>query len=156
MHEGGTLKTQLDAELDRVAKLDAENRALRLDVQDLSRQVQTLLKEVYSNEANANSSYYPAGGEARQGSLLIGNVGDEFYRNTDDVISENLVTFRNIAELQLRNKQLLAVVRQLSDDRSKEVENQTTMLHQESKVAVQSALKELEELKGQRNRQVPL
>ena len=39
----------------------------------------------------------------------------------DDVISENLVTFRDITELQTRNVQLLRVVRQLSASRSEDM-----------------------------------
>ncbi len=38
-----------------------------------------------------------------------------------DVISENLVTFRDIVELQSRNTQLLRVVRQLSKQREEDL-----------------------------------
>jgi nucleoprotein TPR len=100
-----------------------------LESKDLSLQVQLLLRESAHGTASSTVS-----------SGII---------DSDAVISSELLTFKNIEELQQKNKELLRVIRQLSEDREKE-----TQLQHDRRL--EEALKELEELKTSRAKQAEM
>ena len=120
-------------------------------IADLNRQVQILLKE------NMNAGSGAAGDCGRiLLSSSVGKVGPSpGYRDgapnaqvatADDVISENLVTFKNIRELQVRNQQLLRVIRRLSDDRESQALERTATADQAVEASLAAALKELKSM----------
>jgi hypothetical protein len=104
-------------------------RFAALQVEDLSQQLRVLLKEQMRRaHGGASDSFMTVGAvspptASRRGSaptVIPGRFADDLAAvqqlEPDDVISENLVSFKDIAELQTRNVQLLRVVRQLSDN----------------------------------------
>ena len=125
-------------------------------IADLNRQVQILLKE------NMKFGSKPRGvrGDRMLLSSSIGKSGSmarsrtASHRSTaDDVISENLVTFKNIRELQVRNQQLLRVVRRLSDDREAATLARTVATDKIVEASLAAALKELQSMRCARIRQ---
>ena len=117
---------------EKEAHEDDKRKALSLEREnaDLSRQVQLLLKECLDKSS-----------EAPELSIVNAEEG-----SAQEVISNRLVTFKDIQELQQRNQELLRVVRQLSAD-----QEENTRIEQ-SKV-IQSLRKELENLREARLRQ---
>ncbi len=76
--------------------------------------------------------------------------------DSDHVISERLVVFRNIQELQLRNQELLRVVRELSQQQEAvEVEKLCTA-EAELRKRLEETSNELEEMCEARRRQTAL
>ena len=73
--------------------------------------------------------------------------------NVDSVVEGRLLTFRDVAELQERNIELLAVVRELSSQHEQHesslVEEKTTELRQE----LDTAMRQVEEMRAARERQ---
>ncbi len=98
---------------------------------DLSHQLRLLLKE-HLRRTHGSVPESTPGGPFRGGALeavsplvpparLADDLDAVGAMDPDDVISENLVTFRDIVELQTRNTQLLRVVRQLSKQREQDL-----------------------------------
>lgn len=92
----------------KVDKFEGDNRSDRQEIRDLQRQIQTLLREVEGSNPSVPGGISPADDG--------GVVPDEGFDETeaDQLISANLVTFRNVRELQVRNQQLIRAVRELS------------------------------------------
>ena len=93
-----------------------ENQRLKSELADLARQVCYLLKEVQ---------------ESRNGGTIV--MGDFSVMETDDlassqIISKNLVTFKDIESLQTNNQKLLSIVRNLSS-RQEEIEKATDQIN---------------------------
>lgn len=127
MDECASLKRQLDeAERDR--------KALKTEVADLSHQVQSLLQEV---DEGAHGSYVP----------------EQPGRDSDSVITGRLVSFRSIQELQVRNQELLRVVRQLSAEQESDELERARLADAATKAKLDAAHKELQELREARQRQ---
>ncbi|XP_023233101.1 nucleoprotein TPR-like [Centruroides sculpturatus] len=129
------------------SQLQNENKRLRQQLSDVSQQVCVLLKEV--EEARA--------GHASSRSLTEEEIVSSTDETTaDKVISKHLVTFRDIEELQTKNQQLLAVVRELSENQEekemKAVEDKTVELHQE----LETSVLQLQELQNERSKQTEL
>lgn len=128
---------------------------------DLSNQIQHILKKYYDVQHGAappSSTSFKAIGNNRQSLtpnkvVALVETSDEMTDTPNDIISNFLVTFDDIKELQVRNTQLLQVVRKLS----LEQENDMAKLEHEHKVketheALNDALKELSNLRGSRQR----
>ncbi|XP_042908320.1 nucleoprotein TPR isoform X2 [Parasteatoda tepidariorum] len=129
-----------------------ENVRLKSQVIDLNRQVQRLLKEVE---------------EARGGSIKDrrdsfndeddnGEVTSSDDITGDKVISRHLVTFRDIEQLQIKNQQLLAAIRDLSqqhEELEKKVSNELSTKF-EKEITVLSS--ELADLQKQRAKQAEM
>jgi nucleoprotein TPR len=98
VNECSRLKTQV-TESDKAKKAAVmEASGLESQCQDLARQLQHLLKKSMGLNNPANTECQNSGTDAR------------------GVISDHLVTFDGVEELQVRNMQLLKVVRKLSGD----------------------------------------
>lgn len=118
--------------------------------QDLSKQVCTLLMEV--EDARANYAARSRSGQEGE----ISSTEQEQPVNAATVISKHLVTFRSVEELQEKNLELLAVVRELSDKQEQEEKMATEERKSELQSKLESALEQLQELEQERNRQVSL
>ena len=68
---------------------------------DMGRQIQTLLQEI--EESNGN----------------VPRVTESNLMDSERIISDRLVVFKNIEELQIRNQELLRVVRVLSEEKER-------------------------------------
>ncbi|XP_014665092.1 PREDICTED: nucleoprotein TPR-like [Priapulus caudatus] len=125
-------------------QLERDSARMRQQVADLGQQVQLLLKEVE---------------EARGGRVSVRNesdICDAEISSSSQLISERLVTFRSIGELQEQNQQLLAVVRELSEKQEAEEKRLTDSKTQELQEQLNAATKDLEELRAARQRQADM
>lgn len=114
------------------SKLQRENTKLDQQCQDLSRQVQLLLKESINNVNKEESTF------------ATSNVV-----TSDQIIQDNLVTFKDIQELQQKNIQLLATIRELSSEQ----EQQAQQIRDQK---LEQAYRELQELKDTRTKQTEM
>jgi nucleoprotein TPR len=103
---------------------EKEIKSLMKSNQDLARQVQTLLH----NQVQSNGN----------------------QKDSDQVISDRLVPFRNIQELQTKNQELLKIVRLLSEE--KENVDQNAMSNNYAQ-RLETATKELKDLQEDRKRE---
>jgi nucleoprotein TPR len=74
-------------------------------------------------------------------------------RFAEDVISENLVEYRSVDELQKKNQQLLVVVRRLSTQREKEHMDEADGSKAHMKRQLEETLQQLEDVRSARQRQ---
>ncbi|KAK6990642.1 nucleoprotein TPR [Biomphalaria glabrata] len=110
---------------------------------DLSKQVHHLLKEVEELK----------GGRVVRDEL---DVSSSEVSSSSNIISEKLVTFRSIEELQQQNQRLIEVCRELSEKKELEENEMTSEKTKELKEQLDFALSELEQLKDARARQTEL
>ena len=93
-----------------------EGEVLRQQLRDLSSQVKVFLMEVHLRDQGNDD--IGADGRAQLERLAQGQAGGEAMEGTtatDRLISENLVTFRNIGELQEQNANLLRITREIGE-----------------------------------------
>lgn len=93
-----------------------EGELLRQQLRDLSSQVKVFLMEVHLRDQGLDD--LGADGRARLERLAQGQADGESMEGTtatDRLISENLVTFRNISELQEQNVNLLRITREIGE-----------------------------------------
>ena len=132
-------RNEAEEERRKVSSLEKDRDLLERQVSDLGRQVTTLVREVEAVRSGLPSHHQPAE------SLDVSN--------TESVIEGRLLTFKDVSELQERNIQLLAVVRELTSKResaeSSLVEEKTAEVRQELDIA----LRQVEELRAARERQ---
>ncbi|NXK00217.1 TPR protein, partial [Corythaixoides concolor] len=91
--------------------LERENQRLEIQVKDLSQQIRVLLMEL--EEARGNHV------------IRDEEVSSADISSSSEVISQHLVSYRNIEELQQQNQRLLVALRELGEAREKE-EQETT------------------------------
>ncbi|XP_054923747.1 nucleoprotein TPR-like isoform X2 [Dermacentor andersoni] len=135
----------------RAALAHAERELCRWQQQakDLSRQVCALVREVE---------------DARGGDVSMSQEQEISSSNEDasppitasEVISKHLVTFRNIEELQQKNAELLAVVRELSEKQEEEEKKVAEERSSEIRERLEGVMAQLQELEQERNRQMAL
>jgi nucleoprotein TPR len=122
--------------------LARENQRLLMQVQDTGKQVTTLIMEVEASRSGMLSR------TSRNDSGVMNRSMD-----ADGVITDRLLGFRDVEELQKKNIELLAVVRELSSNNesveSRLVEEKTAELKKE----LESAAQQVEELRAARRRQ---
>ena len=111
--ENNQLKEALLESQSDLEKAKAEAHSLDSLNQDLGAQVQHLLKKNYEKGASFSST-----------SSFPFNSGSSDKQSAGNIISDYLVAFDDIKELQTRNTQLLKVVRKLSEDQEN-IENKT-------------------------------
>jgi len=125
----------------RLAGVERDRDRQTQQASDLGRQVATLVREVEASRGGARSSLMDTSSQALNTS------------NVDSVIEGRLLTFRDVAELQERNIELVAVVRELSAQHEAQesslVEEKTAELRQE----LDTAMRQVEELRAARARQ---
>ncbi|XP_076826179.1 nucleoprotein TPR-like isoform X2 [Clavelina lepadiformis] len=149
------LRQEADDAVRRSAHLNNDNVKLRKEANDLSKQVCFLLKEIEETRGRQIIMSPQKHGDS---SLLVvnedGSCND--VSSTSELISQTLVTFKDIAELQEQNQKLLGVIRELSEDRENAeqegVDEKTRVLQTE----LESARDELERLREDRGRQMTM
>jgi nucleoprotein TPR len=128
--------------LQKLNRTNRENELLQRQLHDLGRQVQLLLKKVARLE---NPALPP----------------DEFFEtrsvkpaeNVEEVITDNLVLFASIEELQEQNQKLLKVVRELGAKMEAEEREYREEMEKEQGEAVREAHEAIQELVADLDRQ---
>ncbi|XP_053286450.1 translocated promoter region b, nuclear basket protein isoform X2 [Pleuronectes platessa] len=117
--------------------LERDNQRFERQLSDMGQQVRVLLIEL--EEARGNHV------------VLEEDVSSADISSTSEVISQHLVTFRGVEELQKQNQRLLVALRELSDAQEKEEFEATVGRHGELEQSLGKAQVELESLKEQRS-----
>ncbi|KAG8172678.1 hypothetical protein JTE90_014713, partial [Oedothorax gibbosus] len=124
-----------------------ENNRLKTQVIDLNRQVQVLLKEVEEARGGMIKTH-------RDKSLMF---EEEVTSSNDstaaEVISRHLVTFRDIEELQTKNQQLLAAIRDLSQQHEETEKKVSSEISSKFENEIHTLSLQLEDLQKKRSRQ---
>ncbi|XP_067893509.1 translocated promoter region b, nuclear basket protein isoform X2 [Heterodontus francisci] len=122
--------------------LSRENQRLKMQVSDLSQQNRVLLMEL--EDARGNHI------------LREDEVSSADISSSSEVITQHLVTYRNIEELQQQNQQLLVAIRELAEKQEEEEREKTSTRVSELELNLAEALNELERLREARNHQMKL
>ncbi|XP_070555151.1 nucleoprotein TPR-like [Ptychodera flava] len=145
MLENEQQRIKTDESERKVSQQTRENSRLRLQTSDLGRQVRILLKEVE---------------EARGGHVSTAaddaNISSSDVSSSSHIITEKLVSFRNIEELQEQNERLLSVVRDLSEKKEEEERVAKDTEFAELNERLDKAIEEIDELRSARNRQAEI
>uniref|UniRef100_A0AAQ5XSD1 Nucleoprotein TPR n=1 Tax=Amphiprion ocellaris TaxID=80972 RepID=A0AAQ5XSD1_AMPOC len=134
------LQNEADEANKRSSVLERENQRCELQLADMAQQVRVLLIEL--EEARGNHVLHDE------------EVSSADVSSTSEVISQHLVTFRSVEELQKQNQRLLVALRELSDAQEKEEFEATGNKYLEQ--SLEKAQAELESLKEQRSQQVKM
>ncbi|GFY37217.1 nucleoprotein TPR [Trichonephila inaurata madagascariensis] len=126
---------------------ERENTRLKLQVTDLNKQVQVLLKEV--EEARGGVIKNDRGSFA---------MNEEEVTSSDDitaakVISRHLVTFRDIEEIQRKNQKLLVAIRDLSEQHEELEKKLSTEITNKFEKEIASLSEQLGDLQKKRTKQ---
>jgi len=140
--ETSRLKSERDLAKEAESKATEEALSLRKSCDDLSRQIRLLLWKRQSKKRGPGDSDSPVSTSSFGRSV-----------DADSVISEHLVTFASVEELQERNQQLLRVVRRLSKKHEAFLENRTSVEESVQNDLAAKFAKELEEMRAARQRQ---
>ncbi|XP_059140232.1 nucleoprotein TPR-like isoform X2 [Physella acuta] len=143
MLECERLRTDADDMRSRYGHVQRECVKYQQSVSDLGKQVRHLLKEVEEL----------GGGRVIRDEM---DVSSSEVSSSSNIITEKLVTFRNIEELQQQNQRLIEVCRELSDKKEQEENDATAEKTRELKEQLDFTMTELEHLKDARARQAEL
>uniref|UniRef100_A0A3P9CSH3 Nucleoprotein TPR n=1 Tax=Maylandia zebra TaxID=106582 RepID=A0A3P9CSH3_9CICH len=135
------LQSEADEANKRSSVLERDNQRFELQLADMAQQVRVLLIEL--EEARGNHVIHEE------------VVSSADVSSTSEVISQHLVTFRSVEELQKQNQRLLAALRDLSEAQEKE-EFEATGNHGELEQSLGKAQAELESLREQRSQQIKM
>ncbi|XP_036298854.1 nucleoprotein TPR isoform X3 [Pipistrellus kuhlii] len=122
--------------------LERDNQRMEIQVKDLSQQIRVLLMEL--EEARGNHV------------IRDEEVSSADISSSSEVISQHLVSYRNIEELQQQNQRLLVALRELGETKEREEQETTSSKVTELQLKLESALTELEQLRGSRQHQMQL
>uniref|UniRef100_A0A671WEL1 Nucleoprotein TPR n=1 Tax=Sparus aurata TaxID=8175 RepID=A0A671WEL1_SPAAU len=136
------LQKEADEANKRSSVMERDNQRCELQLVDMAQQVRVLLIEL--EEARGNHVVH-------EEELSSADVS-----STSEVISQHLVTFRSVEELQKQNQRLLVALRELSDAQEKEEFEATGNKRGELEQSLNKAQTELESLKDQRSQQVKM
>ncbi|KAK5623407.1 hypothetical protein CRENBAI_014854 [Crenichthys baileyi] len=136
------LQNEADEANKQSTVLERDNHRYELQVADMAQQVRVLLIEL--EEARGNHV------------LQEEEVSSADISSTSEVISQHLVTFRSVEELQKQNQRLLVALRELSDAQEKEEQESTGNKRVELEQSLEKAQAELESLKEQRSQQIKM
>ncbi|XP_029285243.1 translocated promoter region b, nuclear basket protein [Cottoperca gobio] len=136
------LQKEADEANKRSSVLERDNHRCELQLGDMGQQVRVLLIEL--EEARGNHVVHEEDGSSADVS------------STSEVISQHLVTFRGVEELQKQNQRLLVALRELSDAQEKEEFEATGNKRGELEQSLDKAQVELESLKEQRGQQIKM
>ncbi|MFT7809073.1 nucleoprotein TPR-like isoform X3 [Arapaima gigas] len=123
--------------------LERDNQRLEQQLADMSQQIRVLLIEL----------------EEARGNHVVNDdedVSSVDISSTSEVISQRLVTFRSVEELQQQNQRLLAVLRELGEAKEEEEMEATSSRTTELELSLDKAQRELEQLREQRNNQMQM
>ncbi|XP_039891459.1 translocated promoter region b, nuclear basket protein [Simochromis diagramma] len=136
------LQNEADEANKRSSVLERDNQRFELQLADMAQQVRVLLIEL--EEARGNHVIHEE------------EVSSADVSSTSEVISQHLVTFRSVEELQKQNQRLLAALRDLSEAQEKEEFEATGNKHGELEQSLGKAQAELESLREQRSQQIKM
>ncbi|XP_047443060.1 translocated promoter region b, nuclear basket protein [Mugil cephalus] len=136
------LQSEADEANKRSSVLERDSQRCELQLGDMAQQVRVLLIEL--EEARGNHVVHDE------------EVSSADVSSTSEVISQHLVTFRSVEELQKQNQRLLVALRELSEAQEKEEFEATGSKRGELEQSLEKALTELESLKEQRGQQIKL
>ncbi|KAJ7986463.1 hypothetical protein DPEC_G00340150 [Dallia pectoralis] len=136
------LQRETDEANKRTTVLERDNQRSDVQLKDMAQQIHVLLIEL--EEARGNHVSYD---EA---------VSSADISSTSEVITQHLLTFRSVEELQRQNQRLLLALRELSDAQEKEETEATSTRRGELEQSLETAQVELEALREQRNHQMQL
>ncbi|XP_053460360.1 nucleoprotein TPR isoform X3 [Nycticebus coucang] len=122
--------------------LERDNQRMEIQIKDLSQQIRVLLMEL--EEARGNHV------------IRDEEVSSADISSSSEVISQHLVSYRNIEELQQQNQRLLVALRELGETREREEQETTSSKITELQLKLESALTELEQLRESRHHQMQL
>uniref|UniRef100_A0A672R8U0 Nucleoprotein TPR n=1 Tax=Sinocyclocheilus grahami TaxID=75366 RepID=A0A672R8U0_SINGR len=131
------LQKEADENNKRASVLERDNRRFEVQLADMSQQVRVLLIEL--EEARGNHVI------REEDEVCSADVS-----STSEVISQHLVTFRTVEELQQQNQRLLVALRDLSEEKEKDELEGDTMKRHEVEKYLEELQRELEQLKEKR------
>lgn len=137
---------RMQNETDKANKLasvaERENQRLELQVKDLSQQIRVLLMELEESRGNHVQ---------REEDVSSANIS-----SSSEVITQHLVTYRNIEELQEQNQRLLITLRELGEAKEKEEQELASSQLSELRRDLESTHGELEQLRENRQHQMQM
>ncbi|KAI0330460.1 hypothetical protein GY45DRAFT_1323591 [Cubamyces sp. BRFM 1775] len=139
LSERDALATAAEENAQKLSKSTRENELLEKQLEDLGRQLRTLLKELGRHQDPS----IPSDEELEN---------DESTRPAEDieaVITNNLVLFRSIPQLQEQNQKLLKIVRELGAKLESEEKDYREALEREQGEAVREAHEAIKQLQEQ-------
>ncbi|XP_015270736.1 PREDICTED: nucleoprotein TPR isoform X2 [Gekko japonicus] len=141
MKEIQRLQDDADKANKQASLLERENQRLDIQVKDLSQQIRVLLMELE---------------EARGNHVIRDEVSSADITSSSEVITQHLVSYRNIEELQQQNQRLLVALRELGEAKEKEEQETTSSKISELQSQLGEAINELEKLRESRQHQMQL
>uniref|UniRef100_A0A3B3ZHT3 Nucleoprotein TPR n=1 Tax=Periophthalmus magnuspinnatus TaxID=409849 RepID=A0A3B3ZHT3_9GOBI len=135
------LQKEADEANKRASVLERESQRSEMQLSDMAQQVRVLLIEL--EEARGNHVLHDE------------DVSSADVSSTSDVISQHLVTFRSVEELQKQNQRLLVALRELGEAQEKE-EFESTGNRAELEQSLEKVQSELDSLKEQRGQQLKM
>ncbi|XP_059333763.1 nucleoprotein TPR isoform X4 [Ammospiza nelsoni] len=142
MKEIHRLQDSADQANKHASFFERESQRLEVRVKDLSQQICVLLMEL----------------EEARGNHVIRDeaVSSADISSSSEVITQHLVSYRNIQELQQQNQRLLVALRELGEAREKEEQETTSSKMSELQSQLDEALSELQQLRESRQHQLQL
>ncbi|KAK9428742.1 hypothetical protein V1505DRAFT_332078 [Lipomyces doorenjongii] len=141
------LEKQLKTSTVIVNDAEREVKIYRQQVHDLSRQVQQLLVELQSQISGAGP--LSAADQAALRRMIADTSSTELQSDTEALISERLVTFKNSIELQQQNQNLLRVTRELGDRLEREEAETRRKMGDLEAAAIREKQAKIEELEAE-------
>ncbi|XP_077188778.1 nucleoprotein TPR isoform X2 [Paroedura picta] len=141
MKEIQRLQDDADKANKQASLLEREHQRLDIQVKDLSQQIRVLLMELE---------------EARGNHVIRDEVSSADITSSSEVITQHLVSYRNIEELQQQNQRLLVALRELGEAKEKEEMETTSSKISELQRQLDEAINELEKLRESRQHQMQL
>jgi nucleoprotein TPR len=145
-----------DSETDR---LNLQTNALRMEVSDLSKQVQSLLISKSVSKADSADSnalpQWPSNDEELLRLAYDPTVADKLElvnSSSGTILDENILTFQDLRELQLRNQQLVRIVRHLASKIASSVSITSGDSKFISEKVYKQLLQEIEDLRSDREK----
>ncbi|CAB1324105.1 unnamed protein product [Coregonus sp. 'balchen'] len=126
----------------RSSVLERDNQRSEVQLADMGQQIRVLLIEL--EEARGNHVAHDE------------EVSSADISSTSEVITQHLVTFRGVEELQQQNQRLLVALRELSDAQEREEAETTGTKRSELECSLEKAQAELVALREQRSHQMQL
>ncbi|XP_007951334.1 nucleoprotein TPR [Orycteropus afer afer] len=142
MKEIQRLREDTDKANKHSSVLERDNQRMEIQIKDLSQQIRVLLMEL--EEARGNHV------------IRDEEVSSADISSSSEVISQHLVSYRNIEELQQQNQRLLVALRELGETREREEQETTSSKITELQLKLESSLIELEQLRESRHHQMQL
>ncbi|XP_077462726.1 translocated promoter region b, nuclear basket protein isoform X2 [Stigmatopora argus] len=136
------LQNEADEANKHSSLIERDNKRFELQLADMARQVRVLLIEL--EEARGNHVF------------LDDELSSADITSTSEVISQHLVTFRSVEELQKQNQRLLVALRDLSDAQEKEEMEASESKRGEVELSLETTLVEVESLREQRSQQIKM